>query len=89
LPKGCKDLIDALRKCEYCEAPAVALHFMGMKYYRWCAECQKDLREFASKEDFKLMYKGNDEAARSAFRADYERRESEFMHAKVKARGQQ
>ncbi len=24
LPKGAKDLIDVLRKCEYCDAPAVA-----------------------------------------------------------------
>ncbi len=91
LPKGCKDLLDVLQdsnqaKCEYCGAPAVALHFMGMVDYRWCAECQRDLNEFASKQEYKFDFDTSDEIAVSRFRAETQRRQDDFMRQRLKER---
>lgn len=87
LPKGCKDLADVLRaKCEYCDTRAVALRFMGIDNYRWCAECQRDLKEFAAKQNFKFDFDTNDEAAVSRFRAECDRQQDDFMHQRVKER---
>lgn len=87
LPKGCIDLADVFRaKCEYCDARAVAFRFMGMDDYRWCAECRRDLMEFATKQDYKFDCDTNDEAAISRFRAESARRQDDFMHQRVKER---
>ena len=90
LPKGCKDLVDVLRgagqaKCEYCGAIAVAT--LGWPNdFRWCAVCQQDLREFAAGYDFTFYLDTCDEAAKSRFRAEFQRRLDDFMRQRVKAR---
>ena len=100
LPKGSKDLVDVLPgnrkrsckvKCEYCGAPAVALTFMGMEDYRWCSECQQDLKAFAAMEikiHFSKFKSTNiqNEAAVSRYRAEMERRQEAFMRQRVKGR---
>jgi LSD1 subclass zinc finger protein len=92
LPKGCKDLVEVLQgsnrvKCEYCGAPAVALSFMGMVDYRWCMECQRDLKEFAKIEVPKgMLVDTSDEAAVTRYRAEMQRREDDFMRQRVKER---
>jgi hypothetical protein len=95
LPNKCKDLIEVLQgskqaKCEYCGAPAVALSIMGMEDYRWCKECQQDLKDFAPIEvevQFsKLDFNNLDEAAVSQYRAEMQRRQDDFMRQRVKER---
>jgi hypothetical protein len=91
LPKGCKDLVDVLQdsnqaKCEYCDASAVALHFMGMVDHRWCAECQRDLREFAEQQEYKFDFDTSDETVVSRFRAETQRRQDDFMRQRLKER---
>ena len=90
LPKGCKDLVDVLRgseqaKCEYCHEPAiVTLGWRGD--YRWCGECQQDLKDFGARKDFKFDFNTKDNAAVSRFRAEYQRRMDDFMRQRVKER---
>jgi hypothetical protein len=86
LPQGAKDLIDALRKCEYCCAPAVATAGFPSDY-RWCEECQRDLNEFAKFEVPKGMLADTfDKDAIARYRAEMQRREEDFMRNRVKER---
>lgn len=89
LPKGCKDLGDVLRakKCEYCDDVAVA---MGGWFddVRWCKACQRDLAEFARGENYDAACSLKGEAAISAYRADVQRRQDEFMRQRVRERHQ-
>ena len=85
LPKGCTDLADVLRakKCEYCDDIAVATDgWLGD--YRWCEACQRDLREFAAKQDYSVI--PTDDAAIAEYSADFERRQDEFMRERVRKR---
>ena len=86
LPGGAKDLIDVLRKCEYCDAPAVATAgYPGD--YRWCGECQRDLNDFAKIEVPKgMLVDTSDKAAVSRYRAGIQRRQDDFMRKRVKER---
>ena len=87
LPKGCKDLADVLRynKCEYCDDGAVAtVGWPGD--YRWCEVCQRDLAEFASREDYDAACSLKDDAAIALYRADLQHRQNEFMRQQVKER---
>jgi hypothetical protein len=98
LPKGYKDLADVLlgsnqakcrTKCEYCGKPAIAtLGWPGD--FRWCRECQQDLKDFAAIEvevQFReLDFNNLDEAAVSQYRAEMQRRQDDFMQKRVKER---
>jgi hypothetical protein len=88
LPKGCKDLIDVMQggnpaKCEYCAKHAVAtVGWPGD--YRWCAECQQDLKEFAKIEVPKgMLIDTSKDGAVSRYRAEMQRRRDKFMHRRV------
>jgi hypothetical protein len=87
LPKGCTDLADVLQaqKCEYCDDIAVATKGWPGDY-RWCEACQRDLREFASKEDYEAACSLKGEVAMSLYRADLQRRQDKFMRDRVKER---
>jgi hypothetical protein len=89
LPEGCTDLVDVLRtkKCEYCDDVAVAT--LGWPDdYRWCEACQRDLREFAGREDYEAACSLREEAAIAAYRTDLQRRQDEFMRQRVGERDQ-
>ena len=84
LLKGCTDLVDVLhaKKCEYCDAVAVAtVGWPGD--YRWCEACQRDLREFASREDYDAICSLREEAAIAEYRMDFQWRHDEFMRQRV------
>jgi hypothetical protein len=97
-PKGYKDLVEVLvgsnqakckTKCEYCGKPAVAtLRWQGD--FRWCKECQQDLKDFAAIEVevwFRELDVNNpDEAAASQYRAEMQHRQDDFMRKRVKER---
>ena len=88
LPRGYKNLVDVLRakKCMYCDDAAVATRGWPGDY-RWCEACQRDLAEFAIIEVPKgKLIDTSDDAARSKYRADMQRREQDFMRQKVRER---
>jgi len=88
LPKGCTDLGDVLRakKCQYCDDIAVAT--VGWPDdHRWCEACQRDLEDFAKQQDYSVVHAGfKDEAAIAEYRADFQRREDEFMRERLRQR---
>ena len=89
LPKGCTDLVDVLRteKCKYCDDVAVAT--LGWPDdYRRCEACQRDLKEFASREDYEAACSLSEEAAIAAYRTDLQRRQDKFMRQRVRERPQ-
>ena len=88
LPEGCTDLADPLgpKKCEYCDDIAVAT--VGWRDdYRWCETCQRDLEDFARQQDYSIVPAGfEDEAASAEYRADFQRRQDEFMRERLRQR---
>jgi LSD1 subclass zinc finger protein len=96
LPHGCKDLLDVLRgspqsKCKYCGAAAEVLSFTGAEDYRWCRECQEDLKDFSGIELKECLSKFksknvHDEASISQYHEEMERRLDDFMRQRVKER---
>jgi hypothetical protein len=91
LPKGCKDLADVVQrskqpKCEHCGAAAVATQG-SLGDYRWCAECQRDLGEFAKIEVPKgMLVETSDKAAVSKYRGEMQSRQDNFMRQRVRER---
>jgi hypothetical protein len=96
LPKGAKDLVDLLQggrqkavrqgTCEYCSALSVVRSFMRQKDRCWCAECWRDLTEFAARQEFKFNFDVADEAAISSFRNEVVRRQDAFMQQRLTER---
>ena len=90
LQKGCKDLMEVLQgsrtKCEYCNSPPVALSIFGREDYRWCRECQRDLKDFAARQDFKFDFDINDHEAIALYHAKMQKEENAFMRQRVKER---
>lgn len=97
---GNRSALPVKGKCSYCGAPAVAVSvchaipgFMDEEIERSCAQCQRDLWEFATKPENKISDEldvEDDEAMkREAHRlADTHRRQKEFMRQRVKERRQ-
>jgi len=74
-------------KCQYCDDVAVTT--VGWPNdYRWCAVCQRDLAEFAGKENYEAAHKLKSHAAIAGYRAELERRQDDFMRRKVNERNQ-
>jgi hypothetical protein len=60
---------------------------MGMAIYRWCADCARDLKEFAEMEVPKgKLIDPSDESAVSRYRVEMVAREGNFMRQKVNSR---
>ena len=73
------------KQCEYCNNTAVATKGWPDDY-RWCEACQRDLEEFASKEDYKAVFSLKGDEAISLYRTDLQRRQDNFMRQRVKDR---
>jgi hypothetical protein len=111
LPKGAKDLAEVLKghdcasvkrgKCDYCDAPAVAVSIcraipgvMKEEVQRWCEQCQRDLSEFAARPENKLPDDPDVDDVAAMDKAwqqlaERKRRERKFMHQKVRDRTKQ
>lgn len=74
------------KKCEYCDAPAIAT--IGQPDdYRWCQTCQRDLLEFATLGVSKRnLIEASDHVAISWYRVELQRKEEDFMRLKIKER---